>query len=163
MSPEFGESQTYPCTGDGGVGVFSSVTAPRLDGVHVDLNIDYTASESPDMRRAPNMFAGATPDATRSIFDEMPGDHEVFGEMPGAHMMFNNEEGTAYMFSGGVPGEGFQDGQAEGDEMEETIEVVDTDASNTVGKRKPRAGSAAPTIPSGKIWKMSASLSRGKR
>jgi hypothetical protein len=124
MSPEFGESQTYPCTGDGGVGVFSSVTSPRPDGVHVDLNVDYTASESPDMHHARNMFASATPDATRSLFDEMPGDHDVFGEMPGAHMMFNDEEGTAYMFGSGVPDEGF--GQAEGDEMEETIEVVDT-------------------------------------
>jgi hypothetical protein len=38
------------------------------------------------------MFAGATPDTTRSLFDEMSGDHEVFGKMPGAHMMFNDEE-----------------------------------------------------------------------
>jgi hypothetical protein len=88
------------------------------------------------------MFAGATPDATRSLFDEMLGDHEVFGEMPGTHMMFNDEEGTAYMFSSGVLGEGFQDGQGEGDEMEETIEVVNADTSKTVGKRKPREGSA---------------------
>jgi hypothetical protein len=95
MSPEFGESQTYPCTGDGGVGVFSPVTAPRPDGVHVDLNVDYTVSELSDMRRSPNMFASAMPDATRSLFDEMPGDHEMFNEMPGAHMMFNDEEGTA--------------------------------------------------------------------
>jgi hypothetical protein len=29
------------------------------------------------------MFTGSTPDATRSLFDEMPGAHEVFGEMPG--------------------------------------------------------------------------------
>jgi hypothetical protein len=94
MSPEFGESQTYPCTVDGGVGVFSPMTAPRPDGVHVDLNVDYTASESPDMRRAPNMFAGSTPDATRSLFDEMPGDDEVFGKIPGAHLMFTDEEGT---------------------------------------------------------------------
>jgi hypothetical protein len=142
MSPEFGESQTYPCTDDGGVGVFSPVTSPRPDGVHVDLNVDYIVSESPDMRRAPNMFAGATPDATRSLFDEIPGDHEVFGEMPGAHMMFNDEEGTAYMFSGGIPDEGFQDGQAEGDKMEETIEVVDADTAKTIGKRKSQAGSA---------------------
>jgi hypothetical protein len=49
MSPEFGESKTYPCTFDGGV--FSPVIAPRQDGVHVDLNQSYTASESPDMRR----------------------------------------------------------------------------------------------------------------
>jgi hypothetical protein len=46
------------------------------------------------------------------------------------------------LISGGVPDEGFQDGQAEGDEMEETIEVVDADTCKTVGKRKPRAGSA---------------------
>jgi hypothetical protein len=52
MSLEFGESQTYPCTGDGSVGVFLPVTAPRPDGVHVDLNVDYTASESPNLRRA---------------------------------------------------------------------------------------------------------------
>jgi hypothetical protein len=70
MSPKFGESQMYPCTIDGGVGVFSPVTAPRLDGVHVDLNLDYTASELPDMRRVPNMFASSTPDATRTLFDE---------------------------------------------------------------------------------------------
>jgi hypothetical protein len=88
------------------------------------------------------MFAGATPDAARSLFDEILGDHKVFGEMPGTHMMFNDEEGTAYMFSSSVLGEEFQDGQAEGDEMEETIEVVDAVTSKTVGKRKPQAGSA---------------------
>jgi hypothetical protein len=32
---------------------FSPVTTPRSDGVHVDLNLDYTTSESPDMRRVP--------------------------------------------------------------------------------------------------------------
>jgi hypothetical protein len=142
MSPQLGESQTYLCTGDGGVGLFSPVTAPRPDGVHVDLNVDYTASEPPDMRCTPNMFAGATSDATHSLFDEMPDDHEVFGEMPGTYMMFNDEEGTAYMFSSGVPGEGSQDGQAEGDEMQETIEVVVADTGKTIGKRKPRVGSA---------------------
>jgi hypothetical protein len=84
MSPEFWESQTYPCTIDGGVSVFSPVIAPRPDGVHVDLNVDYTASESPDMRHAPNMLTGSTPNATRSLFDGIPGDHKVFGEMPGA-------------------------------------------------------------------------------
>jgi hypothetical protein len=92
------------------VGVFSPVTAPRPDGVHVDLNVDYTASESSDMCHAPNMFASSTPDATRSLFYEMPDDHKVFGEMPGAHMMFTDEEGTAYMsdlISGGVPIDGF--------------------------------------------------------
>jgi hypothetical protein len=95
MSPEFGESQTYPCTVDGGVGVFSPMTAPRQDGAHnVDLNLAYTASESPDMRRVPNMFAGSAPDATRAMFDELPGAHEVFGKVPDAHMMFTEEEGT---------------------------------------------------------------------
>jgi hypothetical protein len=62
MSPEFGESQTYQCTSDGGMGVFSPVTAPRPDGVHVDLNVDYTASELPDLRRAPScsLISGAS-------------------------------------------------------------------------------------------------------
>jgi hypothetical protein len=145
LSPEFGESQTYPCTIDDGVSVFSLVTTPRPDRVHVDVNVDYTASESPDMRRAPNMFTGSTPDATRSLFDEMPGDHEVFGEMPGAHLMFTDKEDTAYMsdlINGGVPSKGFQDAQAEGDEIEETIEVVDADIGKTVGKRKLRVGMA---------------------
>jgi hypothetical protein len=143
MSPEFGESQTYSCTVDGAVGVFSPVTAPRPDGVHVDLNLDYTASESPDMRHVPNMFAGSTPDATLTLFDKMAGDDEVFGEMLGAHMMFTEEEGTAYMsdlIGGGVPGVGFEDAQANGNEIEETIEVVDTDTSKTLSKRKPRVG-----------------------
>jgi hypothetical protein len=97
------------------------------------------------MRHAPNMFAGSTPDATRSLFDEMPCDHEVFGEMPGAHMMFNDKEGTAYMsdlISDGVPGEGFQDGQVEVDEIEETTEVVDTDIGKTISKRTPWVGAA---------------------
>jgi hypothetical protein len=79
------------------------------------------------------MFTGSTPDAIRPWFDEMPGDHEVFGEMPGAHMMI----------SGGVPVDGFQDAQAEGDEIEETIEVVDADIGKTVGKRKPWVGTTA--------------------
>jgi hypothetical protein len=145
MSPEFGESQTYLCTADGGVGVFSPVTASRQDGVHVDLNLDYTASESPNMRRVPNMFGGSTPDATRTLFDKMLDDHEVFGEMPGAHMMFTDKEGTAYMtdlIGGGVGGVGVEDTQADGDEIEETIEVVDTDTGKTLGKRKPRVGTA---------------------
>jgi hypothetical protein len=46
------------------------------------------------------------------------------------------------LISGDVLGEGFQDAQAEGDEIEETIEVVDTDTGKTVGKRKPRVGTA---------------------
>jgi hypothetical protein len=62
--------------------------------------------------------------------------------MPDTYMMFNDEDNTAYMFSSGVPGEGFQDGQAEGDEMEEIIEVVDADIDKTIGKRKLRVGSA---------------------
>lgn len=145
MSPEFRESQTYPCTIDDGVNLFSPGTTPWPDRVHIELNVDYTASESPDMRHAPNMFAGSTPDATRSLFDEMPNDHEVFGEMPDAHLMFTDEEGTSYMsdlINGDILGEGFQDAQAEGDEIEETIEVVDTDTGKTVGKRKPRVGTA---------------------
>jgi hypothetical protein len=69
--------------------VFLPVTAPRQDSVHnVNLNLTYTASESPDMRRVPNMFAGSASDATHALFNEMPGAHEVFGEMPGAHLMF---------------------------------------------------------------------------
>jgi hypothetical protein len=115
----------------------------QLDRVHVDLNVDYTAFKSPDMRRAPNMFAGSIPDATGSLFNEMPGDHEVFGKMPGAHLMFTDEEGTAYisnLISGGILGKGFQDAQAEGEEIEEIIEVVDTDPGKTVGKRKLRVG-----------------------
>jgi hypothetical protein len=32
MSPEFGKSQVYPCTVEGGVGVFSLVTAPQGGG-----------------------------------------------------------------------------------------------------------------------------------
>jgi hypothetical protein len=92
MSPEFRERQTYPCTVHGGVGVFSPVTAPRQDEVYnVDLNLVYTMSESPDMRRVPNMFAGSTPDATRALFDEMPGARKMFGEMPVAHLMFTEE------------------------------------------------------------------------
>jgi hypothetical protein len=137
--PEFGESQTYPSTFDAGVGVFSPVAAP------LNLNLDYIASESPDMRRVPNMFAGSTSDTTRTLFGEMPRGDEVFGEMPGAHMMFTDEEGTAYMsdlISGGVPGMGFQDAQAVGDEVEETIEVVDADTGKTLGKRRPRVGTA---------------------
>jgi hypothetical protein len=39
MSPKFGESQTYLCIVDSGVGVFLPVTAPRQDGIHVDLNL----------------------------------------------------------------------------------------------------------------------------
>jgi hypothetical protein len=49
VSPEFGEIQTYPRTFDGGV--FSPVIAARQDGVQVDLNLSYTTSASPDMRR----------------------------------------------------------------------------------------------------------------
>jgi hypothetical protein len=121
--------------------VFSPVTTPRQDGTHVDLNLDYTASESLGMRCVPNMFAGSTPDATRALFDETPGAHKVFGKMPGAHMMFTDEEGTTYMndlIEGGVPGMGGEDVQADDDEIKETIEVVDADTDKTLGKRKLR-------------------------
>jgi hypothetical protein len=153
MSPEFGESQTYPCTVDSGVGVFSPVTTPRQDRVHVDLNLAYTASESPDMRHVPNMFASSTTDATRALFDEMPGAHEVFGEMPGAHMMFTDEEVTTFMndmFNGGIIDAGGEDVQVDEDEIEETIAVVYTDTGKTLGKRKPR-GSVVGTYHS--KWK----------
>jgi hypothetical protein len=66
MAPKFGESQTYPRTVDGGVGVFSPVTTPQQDGVHVDLNLSYTVSESPDMRCIPNMFADTSSNTTRA-------------------------------------------------------------------------------------------------
>jgi hypothetical protein len=49
MSPEFGESQTYPRTFEGGV--FSPVIAPWQDGVHVDLKLSSAASELPNMHR----------------------------------------------------------------------------------------------------------------
>jgi hypothetical protein len=41
------------------------VTASRQDGfhVHVDLNLSYTASMSPDMRRILNMFIGSSSNA----------------------------------------------------------------------------------------------------
>jgi hypothetical protein len=48
QSSEFGESQSYPHTFDGSV--FSLVTAAQQDGIHVDLNLSYTAFASPDMR-----------------------------------------------------------------------------------------------------------------
>jgi hypothetical protein len=95
MLLEFGESQMYPRTFDGGV--FSLVTAPRQDGVHVNLNLSYTASESSAMRRIPNIFVDTSSDATRALLDKMPGAHEVFSEMSGAHMMFTDEEGTDIM------------------------------------------------------------------
>jgi hypothetical protein len=116
MLPEFGENQAYPCTVKGDVGMFSPMTAPRHNGVHVDLNLSYTASELPDMHRVPNMFAGSSSDATRALFDQMPGAHEVFGEMFGTHMMFIEEEGTAYMndmIGSGDAGVGGMDVQAE--------------------------------------------------
>jgi hypothetical protein len=64
------------------------------------------------MRRVPNMFAGSTPDATRTLFDEMPGDDQVFGKMPGAHIMFTDEDAMTYMndlIGGRVPREGDED------------------------------------------------------
>jgi hypothetical protein len=100
-------------------------------------------------RRRRRVLAGdSTPaNATRTLFDKMPDAHEVFGEMPGAHMMFTEEEGTTYMndlIGGGVAGVGGEDVQANDDEIEETIEVIDTDTGKTLGKRKPR-GYAART------------------
>jgi hypothetical protein len=75
----------------------------------------------------------------------MPSAHEVFGEMPGAHLMFIEEEGTTYMhdlIGGGGTGVGGEDAQADNNEIEETIEVVDTDTGKTLGKRKPWVGAA---------------------
>jgi hypothetical protein len=109
MSSEFGESQTYPRTFDDDV--FSLVIAAGQDGVHVDINLSYTASVSPDMRCIPNMFAGSSSDAIRALFDEMPGAHKVFGEMSGVHSMFTDEEGADIMnemIGGGHAGAGAQ-------------------------------------------------------
>jgi hypothetical protein len=67
----------------------------------------------------------------------------VFDEMPGAHMMFTEEEGTTFMndmIGSGDTSAGGADVQADEDEIEETIEVVDADT----GKRKLR-GPAADT------------------
>jgi hypothetical protein len=84
------------------------------------------------------MFAGSAPDATRALFDEIPDAHEVISEMPSAHMLFT-EEGMTYMndlTGSGVAGMGGEDVQSDDDEIEETIEVVDTDTGKTLGKRK---------------------------
>jgi hypothetical protein len=69
MLPEFGESKTYPRTIDGGF--FSLVTAARQDGIHVDLNLSYTAFASSDMRHVPNKLVGSSSDATHALFDGM--------------------------------------------------------------------------------------------
>jgi hypothetical protein len=106
--------------------VFSPVTTPRQDGIHVDLNLAYTASESPDMCRVPNMFAGFATDATRALFDEIPSAHKVFNEMSDAHIMFTDEDGTIFMndmISDGIVGAGGEDVQADEDEIEEIIDV----------------------------------------
>jgi hypothetical protein len=139
VSPEFGESQTYPRTFDSGV--FSPVIAARQDGVQVDLNLSYTTSTSPDMRRIPNMFAGSSSDATHALFDGMPDAHEVFSELPGAHRMFTDEEGADIMndmIGGSRTGAGAANDDVGEDEIEETIEVIDTDTNKSLGKRKPR-------------------------
>jgi hypothetical protein len=46
------------------------------------------------------------------------------------------------LIGGEVPGKGVEDAQADDDEIEETIEVVDADTGKTPGKRKPRVGTA---------------------
>jgi hypothetical protein len=87
------------------------------------------------------MFAGSSSDATRNLFDTMPGAHEVFGEMPGAHRMFTDEEGADIMndmIGGGHTGAGAADVDAGEDEIEEIIEVVAADTGKSIGKRKPR-------------------------
>jgi hypothetical protein len=166
MSLEFGESQTYTCTGDSGVGVFSPVAAPHPDRVHVNLNLDYTASEYLDMRRIPNMFTGSTPDAASTLFDEMPGNDEVFGEIPGVHIMFIDEEGMAYM-----------NDLIGGGSLARELRMLKPEAMrsrrqlrwSTPTPARPSArgsrGSVHPTliIPRGNLWKMSGSLSHGKR
>jgi hypothetical protein len=138
MLPKFSESQSYPRTFDGGV--FSLVTAASQDAIHVDLNLSYIASVSPDMRCVPNMFVGSSFDAIGALFDTMPDAHEVFGEMPSAHRMFTDEEGADIMnemIGGGDAGAGATDDDAGEDEIEETIEVMDADIGKSIGKRKP--------------------------
>jgi hypothetical protein len=112
------------------------------------------------------MFVGSSSDATCALFNEMPGAHEVFGEMPGAHMMCTEEEGTTFMndmIGGGDAGVGGADVEADEDEIEETIEVVDADTGKTLYKRKPRRPVGGTIIPSGNLWKTNALLSRGRR
>jgi hypothetical protein len=70
----------------------------------------------------------------------MPDAHEVFSEMLGAHMMFTEEEGTDIlndMIGSGHPSTGDAGVEANEDEIEETIEVVDANTGKSLGKRKP--------------------------
>jgi hypothetical protein len=93
------------------------------------------------------MFASSSFDITCARFDEMPDTHEVFGEIPDAHRMLTDEEGTNIMnemIGGGHAGTGVADVDVGEDEIEETIEVMDTDTGKSLGKSKPR-GPAAGT------------------
>jgi hypothetical protein len=144
MSPEFGKSQPYLRTFDDGV--FSPMIAAQQYGAHVDLNLSYTTSASPDMRRVPNMFVSSSSDATRALFETMPD----------AHRMFTNEEGADIMneMIGGVhTSVGAADVDAGEDEIEDTIEVVDADTGKSIGKRKPWGPRWARIIPRGNLWK----------
>jgi hypothetical protein len=74
----------------------------------------------------------------------MPDTHEVFSELPGAHRMFTDEEGADIMndmIGGSHTGAGAANDDAGENEIEKTIEVVDTDTDKSLGKWKPR-GSA---------------------
>jgi hypothetical protein len=86
------------------------------------------------------MFAVSSSDGTRALFDGMPEAHEVFGETPGTHSMFTDKEGADIMnemIGGGHTGAGAVDVDAGEDEIEETIEVMETDTGKSLGKRKP--------------------------
>jgi hypothetical protein len=154
MSPEFGKSQPYLRTFNDGV--FSPMTEAHQDGVHVDLNLSYTTSASLDMCRVPNMFASSSSDATRALFETMPGAHRMFTDEEGADIM--NE-----MIGGGHTSVGAADVDAGEDEIEETIEVVDTNTGKSIGKRKPWGPRWACIIPRGNLWNTNASSIRGKR
>jgi hypothetical protein len=53
LSSEFGESQTYPCSVDGSVGVFSLVTTPR-DRIAKELMITHEpAVVQPEVEESP--------------------------------------------------------------------------------------------------------------
>jgi hypothetical protein len=87
------------------------------------------------------MFVGSSSNATHAIFDGMPGAHEVFSEMPSAHRMFTDEEGANIMnemIGDDHTGAGVADDDAGEDEIEDTIEVMDTDVGKSIGKRKSR-------------------------
>jgi hypothetical protein len=92
MSSEFSESQPYPQTFNSGI--FSPLTTACQDGIHVDLNLSYTAYASPDMCRVLKMFVDSSDDDTRKLFDNMPGVHEMSGEIPGTHRMFTDSSQT---------------------------------------------------------------------